>query len=66
MPVHLTILIMAENVAAVVFPPPTARNPVDQALDFIQFGPEGNCNEISDEGGLETFEDFFGCTVSDV
>ena len=65
-PVHLTILIMAENVAAVVVPPPTARNPVDQALSWIRFGTEGNRNSICDEGGLVAFDDFIGSTESNI
>ena len=48
--VQLTILIMVENVTAVVVPPPSTRNPADQALAWIGFGTESNCNIICDEG----------------
>ena len=66
MPVQLTILIMAENVTSVVFPPPTARNPVDKALAWIGFGTEGNRNHICGEGVLEAFDDFICLTVSNI
>ena len=64
--VHITILIMAANVPAVVVPPPPARNPVDQALAWIGFGTEGNHNSIRDEGGLEAFDDFIGLNKRDI
>ena len=64
--VQLTILIMAENVTAVVVPPPSTRNPADQALAWIGFGTEGVCNSIWDEGGLETFDDFVGLTMRNI
>ena len=65
-PVNLTILIMAENVLAVVVPPPPASKLVDQSLAWIGFGNEGNCNNIRDEGGLEAFDNFVGLTVIDI
>ena len=52
-PVQLTILIMAENVPAVVFSPRSTRNPVDQSLAWIGFCTKGNGNKICNEGGLE-------------
>ena len=64
--VQLTILIMAENVPAVVVPPLPARYPVDQALTWIGFGAEGNSNNIRSEGGLEAFDNFVGLTVSNI
>ena len=57
---------MAENVLAVVFPPPPARNPADQALTWIGFGTEGNHNIIRNEGGLDTFDDFVSLTESNI
>ena len=63
MPVQLTILIMAENVTAVVFPPPPARNQVDEALAWIGFGTEGNLKKICGEGVLEAFDDFICLSI---
>ena len=65
-PVQLAILIMEENVTAVVVPPPPTRNPVEKALAWIGFDMEGNCNRIRDEGGLEAFDKCFGLIVSDI
>ena len=45
-------------------PPPPATNPVDQDLEWIGFGTEGNRNSIRNEGVLEVFDDFIGLTVS--
>ena len=56
---------MAANVPVVVAPTHPARNPVDQALVWIGFGTEVNCNSIRNEGGLEAFADFF-LTGSDI
>ena len=53
---------MAANVQEVAAPPPPARNPVDQSLDWIGFSTKGNCNRIHDEGGLEAFDNFFSVT----
>ena len=66
MPVHITILIMAENVLVDVVPPPPARNPVDQALAWIGFVTEFNRKSIHDEGRLEVFENFVGLIVSNI
>ena len=57
---------MAENVLAVMVPPLPARNPVDQALEWIGFGMEGNHNSIRNEGGMRAFDNFVGLTVSDI
>ena len=57
---------MAENLTAVVFPPPPARNPVDQALAWIWFGTDGKRNNIRNEGGLKAFDNSVGLTVSDI
>ena len=65
-PVKFTILIMVADVPAVVVPPPSTRNPVDQALGWIGFGTEVNRNNIRDEGILESFDNFVGLTVSNI
>ena len=65
-PVQLTILIMAENVPAVLVPPPPARNSVDQALAWIGFGTKGNRNNIRDVCRMEAFDDFVGLNMSNI
>ena len=57
---------MAENELEVVVPPPTASNPVDQALTWVGFRTGGNCNRIRDEGGLEVFDNVFGLNERDI
>ena len=64
--VQLTILIMAENVLAVVVYPAPTRNPVHQALARIRFSTEGNRNSVRNEGWLEAFENFVDLTLSDI
>ena len=57
---------MAANVPTVGVPLPPARNPLDQALAWIGFGTEGNCNSIFGEGGREAFNDFVGLTERNI
>ena len=57
---------MAENVLAVVVPPPPTRNPVDQALAWIGFGTEVNRKDTRNEGVMEALEDFVGLTGSNI
>ena len=57
---------MAANVLVFAVPPHTARNPVDQALEWIGFGTENNSNIIRDEVGLEALDNFFGLMESDI
>ena len=57
---------MAKKLPAVVVPPPPASNPVNQALEWIRFGTEGNYNSIRNEGGMESFDYFFGLAESNI
>ena len=57
---------MADNVQAVVVPPPPARNPVDQDLAYIGFGTEVNRNNTHNKGGLEAFIDLVGLTIRNI
>ena len=42
------------------------RNPVDQDVEWIRFGMEGNHNSIHDEGVFKEFGGFIGLTENDV
>ena len=66
MRVQLTIIIMSANVLELVVPPLLDRNPAYQALAWIGFVTEGNRKGISNESGLEAFENSVGLTVSNI
>ena len=57
---------MVENVLAVAVIPLPSRNPVYQALEWIQFGTETNRNRTPNEGGLDVSENFFSITESNI